>query len=422
MSGKGSAPRNLGPRFHENYGAINWNHKKENKMYDEPTIYLLPNPVPGSRRGTLSRVRLKPHFTYKASWKTPCTTNHKKKENKMNADKAIADSLAGCSFAIRVGFGLTESDIKDYCARQNKKTRAFIQIAALLPIAIVALVLAAGYEGYKVFQPGRNKTKTDAAAVAVVQTQAQTVTVDQQAAAIKAAVDTSNAAHAAAEASHAKVDADAAGGVYGTQEFLWRGDTKGAQAANAVAWAALGDSLTPSQKKVWDTLVAANAADAAALAERDKTIATLQVSAAADHAALGVASAHAKASDAALTSLTVEHAKTTKQLVATATTASKLTQQVQAWADNSETLWDRIKALGYLSVILGVLVFLILVKLVGVQKALGDAVALGEYVKGEAIKAGHDAVSLEAKIVAWWEGDAKGAAKIQAVKTNVLRQ
>ena len=100
---------------------------------------------------------------------------------------------------------------------------------------------------------------------------------------------------------------------------------------------------------------------------------------------------------------------------------AKLAKANQAWADDAETAWDRIKALGWLSVSLAVIGLIVAWKLFGTKKVLGDAVALQSQTEQWAVEAGHNAAELGAKVKAWWGGD-KNEAVVQAVKTDILRQ
>jgi hypothetical protein len=176
--------------------------------------------------------------------------------------------------------------------------------------------------------------------------------------------------------------------------------------------------LTPAEAEKFAKLAAGLLAkNAAQRAELDR----MKAEAIATQATLAAVHEHAVAADAQAQKLSGQLTVQTKTLTAAAGTAAKLTQQNKAWADNEEGLWDRIKALGGLAAALLLIALLLGFKFLGVKQTLTDTVAAGEYLKTQAIAAGHNAEELEAKLHTWWEGS-KGEAVWADIRSKVLRQ
>jgi hypothetical protein len=302
------------------------------------------------------------------------------------------------------------------------KTRGVIQIAVALWIVGGLLCTGIAYEAAKVFSPGRNTKTADKLATATANTQAQAKAVDAQANAVKLAVADVEARHAVVEQTQAAMASNATGLISGSTAAL-QSDPRPTQAEtialglNDAASKALGSTLTPAQAALWNKLVAGLLANNA---EAWSEVNTLKAQGQLTAGILAATQQHAAQSDAHATQLAAELTTQTKTLTATASTAAKLGALNKSWADDALTLWQRIVALGWLAVLLAVLLLGLAIRFLGLQKTLQDTVALGEYMKGEAVKAGHDVMQWEQKIAAWWAGD-KGEKVVAKIKENVLR-
>jgi len=310
----------------------------------------------------------------------------------------------------------------------NRSARGFIALAALVPYLVIVLAGGALYEGYKVFEPGRNKKVADKTAAAVVQTQTQAVQVDASAqAAAKAAADAVQS-HKDELAAIAKNEAAAAGGSYATQAALSRevnpsANVRLALEANEVTWAAIGKQLTPSQKALWDSMLAVHAEDKDGIAARDAKIADLVTSTAAQAATIAAVTDHAKSADAALLVKETQLTASTKQLTIYAKSATTLANAQKAWADDSEKWRQRFAAAGWFSVFAVALVVVLSIKFLGAKKTLADACALYTWAKGKVVAGiSHTAEEMEAKEHEWFSGDAKSETAIKAVVSQTLRQ
>lgn len=302
------------------------------------------------------------------------------------------------------------------------KTRGVVATAALvLYFAIAAAVGWAGYEFKQAFSPNTHKTEiakadADAATLAKQAADAQ-AKIQADVSANKAAIATSEASLAAQLA----IEQDAAGFISGVLVAI--PDDSTATLDEKIAMILAKDAATTlppatsKQAQEFSAIVAQMRADNARLsaaliakeqeAEQDKALATKNAQAASD------AKAQAVVSDAAASKAV---AATHTEAVAHAADIAKLDGKT---AENL-TLWTRLKAFGVGSGILIAIAVGLCIWLFGVKKTLGDAVALVEYVKGEAVKAGHDAVSLEQKIHTWWDSS-KNENKVASIKDNVLR-
>jgi hypothetical protein len=303
------------------------------------------------------------------------------------------------------------------------KTRGFVVTVALVCWVVGGLLVSGVvYEYGKLISPGRNTKTADKLATVTQTTQQQAAAADAQAQAVKAAVADVEAKHAAVEKTQADMAASATGFIAGSTAAL-QSDPKPTPAEtvslglNDDASKALGSTLTPAQAATWNKLVAGLLANNAAAQAQ---VEALKAQSATEAASLAGAQQHAADSDAQVTQLSTALATQTKTLTATATIAAKLGASNKSWADDAETLWQRIEALGWLSVFLVALAIFIGIKFFGVKTTLTDATALVEYVKGEAVKAGHDAVSLEQKIHTWWDSS-KNENKVASIKKDVLR-
>lgn len=302
----------------------------------------------------------------------------------------------------------------------KRSNRGVIDLAA---IAVVMVLSFVAYQGYRIIAPGRNTKKADQVAASAATAQAQTVTVDQQAQAVKVAVDAATEAHKAVVAARDAIDDGVNGRIESARAMLATDKEPTAAETAALimlsdAQTALGRKLTDAEKAYWTKLaIPLIERQQAALAEAQK-----QREIAANAIAVRDAvQAESAKKDTIITTqasaLTVE----TKKSVETARVNTKLANQNKAWADDAETLGDRIKALGWLSVTLAVLAAGVAIKLLGWKRFSEDMVALQAHTETLAVAAGHDANDLGGKIKDWWAGD-KNEAKVQAVKTQVLRQ
>ena len=293
----------------------------------------------------------------------------------------------------------------------------------------IGIILLAGFayrEYATVFAPGRNKKKADAAASAAVVANQQAVVVKDDAAAVKAAVDESAKDHAAVIAKRDAVDDNAKGFSYAAHAVLVAeaNPTPGVQLATTLtdsAYLALGANLSPQQKAVWDSMLATNKADKAAIAARDARIEQMTADAVTMYATIEATQAHAKASDEHSTVLASQLAVKTKELVKTTGLAATLTGQVKAWADKEPDWIARIKALGILCALLVVGLVWYEIRRRGLTGAVADAVALKEHVQTTAVAVGADATKLEQSVKDWWGDATKDLAKFNAVKAK-LRQ
>jgi hypothetical protein len=285
----------------------------------------------------------------------------------------------------------------------------------------VGAVCFIGYQAYRVIAPGRNTKKADQVAAAATTVQAQTVTVDQAARIVQQAVDEVKVTHAAEIATRDQMDKNATGFSMTAKEALKDEPSYAADVARMLiqySIDALGVKVSAEEAnkfiKMAAPLIAKNAAMKAEV-ER------LHTEAVATAVSLKAETDRRVAAEAAATEATTTLKAQTTTLVKTSTVASKLAKENKAWADDAETLWDRIKALGWLSVALAALVVGVLVKLFGWRQVAQDTVALGEHLKGKLVASGHDPAKLEEEVKEWWQGS-KNEAVVNAVKTDVLRQ
>ena len=287
-----------------------------------------------------------------------------------------------------------------------KSTRGAIPL--IIPVGGAVLLLC-GYLYLKVFAPGRNTAVADKAAIEAAKTEQQAIDVQHESLAVKQAVAETIAAHKQLDATHATIESNAAGFSYAAHEALLREQNpsppvKLATTLTDSAYKALGESLPPEQKAVWDSLLAAREDDKAAIAKRDATIAQMTTDSVAVHATLAAVTQHAAASDATTVATVKQMDKLTTNLVVEAKVATKYTGLNAKWADQAETALDRLKALGALSFILAGVGVYILIKLVGVTRARDDAVALGNHIGGLAEKAG---VAVKEECDKWWGDNLK---------------
>ena len=293
----------------------------------------------------------------------------------------------------------------------------------------IGVILLAGYAWHQystVFAPGRDKKKADAAAAAAVVAQQQAVVIKDDAAAVKAAVAQSTADHVAVIAKRDVIDQNSEGFSYAAHSVLLAepNPTPGVKLATTLtdsAYAALGANLSPEQKAVWDSMLAAHKDDKAAIAARDAKISQMTADAIAMYGSLEATQAHAKASDEHSTVLAGQLAVKTTELVKTTGLAATLTGQVKAWADKEPDWIARIKALGILCGLLAVGLIWYEIRRRGLAGALTDAVALKEHVQATAVTLGADATKLEQSAAGWWGDATKDLAKFNAVKAK-LRQ
>ncbi len=300
-----------------------------------------------------------------------------------------------------------------------KSARALAVVVLLPYLAAAALAGSGLWQWKKLTAPGRNtKTATAAAAKAdLAKTQADQVAA--QADAVKAAVAQAGTAHQAEVATHRAIENNAAVFVEASTQVLKSDPSPSTETIIAIdlndaAAAALGVHLSPEQLRIVSTLIKKNR-------EASEEIAKLKGEAIATRARLDAVTAQATTADALAKDLIAKLDTSTHELTATATKAATLAESNKRWADDALSLWDRIKALGWLAVFLALFAFGTVWKLFGFRTALHDSVALGEFLKDHAFAAGHDAVNLEQKIHAWWEGDANQV-RIAKIKSNILRK
>lgn len=300
----------------------------------------------------------------------------------------------------------------------KKSNRGAVQF---LPILIVCGVCWAGVQLYRVFAPGRNKDKISQVAESANKTKDQATEVENIAKAVKTAVAVVAETHKNEIDAHKKVEHNAAGFVTAASEVLVTDLSDEAMAAKELQQAALdalGETFTPEElarySKLAKGLLAKNV-------EQRVELERLRTQAAVDRATIEATAERAKASEASAKLLAGQNAVQATNLVKTATVNAKLTNEVKTWADGAESAWDRVKALGWLSVAIGLVAVLFAIKFFGTKAVLTDVVALGEHVKAAAVEAGHDAGALEQKIHTWWEGH-KNESIVAGIKSKVLRQ
>jgi len=308
----------------------------------------------------------------------------------------------------------------------------------VIPVLIYVLAglgMAGGYAYTKLVEPGRNKKTADQAALVADQAAKQVQAAEQQAQ--QAAKDAQQAKTAAADALalnqkerglYEQTAKNASGFVEGAKIALSAdpNPTQPELVATGLldsASTALGQPLTEEQRQVWIKTVAGLLAHNA---ETEAKVAQLTKEAAEARAQLGEVKARAEAADQHVVLLTGQLASQTTELVATTAKATELSSKTadltaknKSWADREQTWWGRVKAGGALGVILLLVIVAISIKLFGVQETASDAVALVHWVKGEAVKAGHDAVALEQKISDWW-GNSSGKTQFNKI-TSKLR-
>ncbi len=291
----------------------------------------------------------------------------------------------------------------------------------LVAIGVLLLVSFLGVQFYKVIAPGRNSKKADQVAIAAVSTQLQTITVEQSARVVDIAVADVKAAHAVEIGTLNKMAANATGFSITAKEALKDDPSDAADVARMLiqySVDSLGVELTALEQQKFiqmaAPLIAKNAKMRAELEQAHLDAVATASSLKAETDRRVEAEATAKE---ATTTLRAE----AKKSVETAKVNVKLSNQNKAWADDAETLWDRIKAAGWLIGTLVVLGLFLAWKLLGSVKFGQDMVALQTHTEGLAVTAGHDANELAGKIKEWWQGD-KNEAKATAVKTDVLRQ
>jgi len=293
-------------------------------------------------------------------------------------------------------------------------------IPFIVPVG-VGVFLLCGYLYLKVFAPGRNTAVADKAAIAAAKTEQQAVDVQHETKAVQQAVAAVIKAHQELDSTHQTIEANASGFSYAAHATLLKEPNpspvvKLATTLTESSYKALGESLSPEQKAIWDSLLAAHEDDKVAIANRDAKIAQMTTDAVAVHATLVAVTAHANASDATAVAAVKQLDKQTTALVVTSQVATKYTSANAKWADNAETLGDRIKALGGLSAILVLVAGYISIKLRGVTKTRDDAVALAHHGFSLAEKAG---VAVKEEWDKWWGGDNKAKAAHEAVLSKL---
>jgi hypothetical protein len=301
----------------------------------------------------------------------------------------------------------------------NIKSNRGVAFLVVLPYIVGALLVGGVlYEYHQLTAPGRNK--------AVADQTAQTATVSAtEAAAIKLDAQKARDDLARAAADQAKSDAasQAAKNAAGKDleiikaaleqdqnqtpaEILATGYADAAQDA-------LGVKFTPEQHAAFIKAILPLLKDKAALEKSvaDEKSGNLSLASVNEELKTQLTASQATV-NTTVTSLS-------KEAAAHATTAAvgmKLAKQQQSWADRENTLLDRIKALGGLSILLAVIAVIVAIKLIGTKQTLKDSVALLGHVGSLAEKAG---VAVKNDIETWWEGDFKGQAKVAAVKRDL---
>jgi len=300
----------------------------------------------------------------------------------------------------------------------QSKTRGAVQLVALV---VAGVVVVASWLAYKVFEPGRNKGTADKAAIAAAKTEQQAVDAQHEAVAVKAAVAEAVSAHAQVIAKHEEVEGNVAGFVYAANTELLKEPNpsppvKLATTLTDSAYQALGASLPPAQKTVWDSLLAARQDDKVAIAKRDATIAQMTTDAVATHATLAAVTEHAAAADATALAQAGTMATQSTLLVTTAHSSSKLTAQNKAWADGEEGWWAKAKAAIALIVLLVGTLLALSIRHYGLTQTAKNLVAYNESLKTMATGAGVAASAIEDHAKAWWEGDLKQLAVVAKIK------
>lgn len=301
-----------------------------------------------------------------------------------------------------------------------KSTRGVVDLAALAVALVVGFVAV---QAYRVFAPGRNTKKADQVATSAATVQAQTVTVDQQAQAVKQAVDAATDAHKAVVAARDAIDDGVNGRIESAKTMLAtdKEPTAAEVAAQIMlddAQAALGRKLSDADRAYWTKLaipLIQRQQDALAEAAKQREIAAQAI------ATRDAVQAESSKKDAVITTQAKELTARTHKATETARVNVKLANQNKAWADDAESWQDRLKAAGWLIVALVAVAAFIAWRLLGSVRFGQDMVALQAHTESIAVEAGHDAGALAAKVKEWWAGD-KNEAKAQAIKTNTLRQ
>jgi len=279
---------------------------------------------------------------------------------------------------------------------------------------IVGVLAAGGWAYTKLMEPGRNKKVADQVAAQTAIADAQAKANKEKADAVAAAIQSAADANAKEREQEKKVRQNASGFTEGAKIAI-QADPAPSQADLVAlnllegATQALGEPLTDSQRKVWVSTVAELIAKNSA---SEAQVAALKQQAAADRAALDAITAHAQAADATAQTLAVKLDQQAKILADTTGKASSLAEKNAQWADGAITLWGRIKALGVLAVILGLVIVVVAIKLFGVNEVAADAVGLAEHLK-TFVQDG------ETKVKEWMQNDTKAQAAIDKVKAKL---
>jgi hypothetical protein len=288
-------------------------------------------------------------------------------------------------------------------------------------LAVLGVLAAGGWLVHKVFQPGRNKEVAVQAAQAAAVADALARAEKDKVEAVAAATAKAQEQHARERALQNQIAANASGFVEGAKIALQTNPAPTHAEVVAIgllesAGTALGQPLTAQQREVWTRTVAGLIARNA---EAEAQVQRLTQEAATARAALGEVRARADAADKNVSALTKQLSEHTDKLVESTVKAADLTAQNKQWADGEQNLWGRMKALIILAALLATVLIFLSLKYRGVSSTVKDAVALGEHVKGLAVKAGHGAKELEDEIQTWWEGDKNAAAKYDKTKSQL---
>lgn len=300
-----------------------------------------------------------------------------------------------------------------------KSIRAEIAVATIL--LIVGVFGAGGFGWYKITEPARNKKAVARSAQAAAATEAQARAELEKVAAVAAAAAKAAQEHAQERQLRDTIDRNASGFVEGAKIALQTNPTPTQAEIVAIglldsAGQALGQPLTAQQREVWTKTVAGLIARNV---EAEQRVQQLTKDAAEARAALGEVRARAQAADNNVSILTKQLDEHTRELVKTAAKAADLTAKNKLWADGEQTLWGRLKAVGFVSFLLLAVATFLSLRYRGMSSTVKDAVALGEHMKKLAIDAGQDAKKLEEQVSDWWENDTNAEAKFAKIKSQL---
>jgi hypothetical protein len=287
--------------------------------------------------------------------------------------------------------------------------------------AVIGLIAVGSWAYVKVFEPGRNKKVADKIAVATEKANKEAEAAKALSIELQKSVQAMADAHAQETKTEQKMRANAAD---------FNGQNKAVLAADpnpspytliAIGLCdsvdqSLGIQSTAEQRLEWSKrvipLLQHNAEIEKLLAQKTAEAAALSASLKAEHE-------HAVASDAHAATLAKANTANVATIATITAKAEKLAGENANWAAGTLDWKGRLKAAVIGLCVLGVLLFILSWRYRGKDKTLTDSVALGEFIKTQAIGAGHKAEELETKIKDWMQGDHAGMAAIDKVKEKL---